>query len=129
MKIWAPVTEMIHCTYCHARWTRNTQSKTAECRKFCLICGHHTPKKGLFKKTSPPQIFYCLFSIPKLPEGKSWPQVPKNLNEPLNYIKITSPDNIKSLRETNFGNPDFWNALPFKENENLFSQIKTKTEL
>lgn len=70
-----------------------------------------------------------LFSIPILPINEPWPEVPKDPNRPLAYVKIASPNDIKPLEESKFGNPDFWNSLPLLENEKYFSESHTKTEL
>lgn len=62
-------------------------------------------------------IILC-FSTPTLGNIKL-SQLSKSPTDPLTYTLIKSPKNIKVKESIYLGNRQFWDTLPFNENENL----------
>ncbi|XP_045467364.1 venom carboxylesterase-6-like [Harmonia axyridis] len=53
-----------------------------------------------------------------------WPEVSKNKDDPIKYIRISSTFSIEEVEE--FGNRNFWDSLPINENERL---LRVRDEL
>nr|AYK27451.1 carboxylesterase CarEB2 [Lasioderma serricorne] len=63
-------------------------------------------------------------SHPKLPDDVDWPTVSKDVQDPLIYAEIRSPDDVVILSDDNLGNHKFWSSLPINENERILTLIK-----
>nr|CAI5867393.1 unnamed protein product [Callosobruchus analis] len=48
---------------------------------------------------------------------KNWQPLAKDTRTPLNQLKISNPDDVKMVQVESIGNSEFWNSLPFRENE------------
>ncbi|KAJ8963016.1 hypothetical protein NQ317_005499 [Molorchus minor] len=51
---------------------------------------------------------------------QEWKPLSKNPSDPWIQLHIAGPDNIFVEEKNQIGNADFWNTIPFKENDNLF---------
>ncbi|VEN62744.1 unnamed protein product [Callosobruchus maculatus] len=60
-------------------------------------------------------------------ELENWQPLSKDTRSPLNQLKISSPDDIKMVQVETIGNSEFWNSLPFRENEKY--SVHNKDEL
>lgn len=49
----------------------------------------------------------------------SWPHVSGNEADPIKYLDVISPTEIKEASVEDLGNSKFWLSLPFKENKRL----------
>ncbi|XP_025830539.1 venom carboxylesterase-6-like [Agrilus planipennis] len=57
-----------------------------------------------------------------LVKGVDWLPVSKREDDPIQYLDIRSPNDIKMNSSEDLGNRKFWNSLPFKENLRLFHE-------
>ncbi|CAH1959948.1 unnamed protein product [Acanthoscelides obtectus] len=54
----------------------------------------------------------------------NWRPLDKDVTSPLNQLKISGPDDMKMVQVESIGNSEFWNSLPFKENEKISTHDK-----
>ncbi|CAH1959953.1 unnamed protein product [Acanthoscelides obtectus] len=55
---------------------------------------------------------------------KTWTPLDKDVTSPLNQLKISGPDDMRMVQVDSIGNSEFWNSLPFKENEKILTYDK-----
>ncbi|VEN33922.1 unnamed protein product, partial [Callosobruchus maculatus] len=55
---------------------------------------------------------------------EDWKPLSKDTSSFLNQLKISGPDDIKMVELESIGNSEFWNTLPFRENEKYVSYTK-----
>lgn len=60
------------------------------------------------------------FSYPVV-EGIEWTPLPEKKSKTLHYLNLIGPTDFVMETVENLGKPQFWNTIPFKENENLFT--------
>lgn len=63
------------------------------------------------------------FRVPNL-LNVSWPHVSRNEADPLRYLEINSPTDVKQATIEDLGNSKFWLSLPFRENQRSIAPVR-----